>query len=189
MDWDVFVIGGPSGVGKSQSGYPLARHFDVCITEVDDLFCAVGALTTPAQQPSLHFWRTHPEELDSAPERILRIHLATCRAMAPSIASVIENHIETGMPVVLEGDYVLPELVSRYSHRVKAVFLIEHDPEQIITNLRSREPANGHQRKRAEVSVLFSRWLEKECSHFGIATVTARPWETVIQRVIAAANA
>jgi len=58
MDWDVFVVAGPSGVGKSRLSYPLARYFGVPITEVDDLFRAVEAATTPNQQPSLHFWRT-----------------------------------------------------------------------------------------------------------------------------------
>ena len=48
MDWDVFVIAGPSGVGKSRLSYPLARRFDVPIVEADDLFRAVEAATTPA---------------------------------------------------------------------------------------------------------------------------------------------
>jgi len=188
MDWDVFVVAGPSGVGKSRLSYPLARYFGVPITEVDDLFRAVEAATTPDQQPSLHFWRTHPEEAESAPERILKIHLDTCLAMTPSIAAVIDNHIETGMPVVMEGDYVLPELIARYAHRVNAVFLIESDPGQIERNLRSREPDQAHQRKRAEVSFLHGRWLEDECARFGLTCVPARPWEDVLQRVIAATS-
>jgi 2-phosphoglycerate kinase len=160
----------------------------VPIVEVDDLFRAIEAATTPDQQPLLHFWQTHPEELDSTPERILETHLNTCRAMGPSIASVIYNHIETGMPVVMDGDYVLPELIAAYSDRVKSVFLIESDPEQIVRNLLSREPDEGNQRKRAEVSVLFGDWLRRECSRSGLISAPARPWATVLDRVIAVAR-
>jgi 2-phosphoglycerate kinase len=186
--WDVLVVAGPSGVGKSQVSYPLARHFGVSIVEVDDLFHAVEAATTPDQQPLLHFWQTHPEELESTPERILDIHLNTCRAMGPSIASVIENHIETAMPIVLDGDYVLPEVAAAYPDRVKSVFLIEDSPVQIVRNLLSREPNEGNQRKRADVSVLFGHWLRGECSRFGLVSISARPWTTILQRVIAVAS-
>ena len=180
----MFVVAGPSGVGKTEVSYPLARHFGVAIAEVDDLFHAVEAATTPEQHPALHFWQTHPEEVGSAPERILEIHLNTCRALAPSVASVIENHIQTKMPVVLDGDYVLPELVAGYPNRVKSVFLFEDDPDQIVSNLRAREPDGGYHRKRAEVSVLFGRWLQRECTQLGLVSTAARPWETVLQRVV-----
>jgi 2-phosphoglycerate kinase len=183
-DWDVFVVAGPSGVGKSEVSYPLAQYFGVSIVEVDDLFHAIEAATTPDQQPSLHFWQTHPEALESTPDRILSNHLDTCRAMGPSIAAVIENHIRTAIPVVLDGDYVLPELVAAYRDRVKSVFLIEDSPEQIVGNLLSREPDEGIQRKRADVSVLFGQWLRRECSRFGLVSIPVRPWATTVQRVI-----
>lgn len=188
VDWDLFVIAGPSGVGKSRVSYPLARHFGVAVAEVDDLFHAVEAATTPNQHPALHYWRTHPEALELAPRRILDIHLDTCRAMGPPISAVIRNHIDTAAPVVLDGDYVLPELVAAYPQRVKSVFLMEEDPQQIVRNLRSREPGAGDQRKRAEVSVLFGRWLQQECVRLGLVSLPTRPWETVLQRVIAAAQ-
>jgi 2-phosphoglycerate kinase len=187
QDWDAFVVAGPSGVGKSQISYPLARHLGVSIAEVDDLFHAVEAATVPDQQPLIHFWRTHPEELESTPERILDIHLNICRAMAPSIASVIQNHVETSMPLVLEGDYILPELVAAFPERVRSVFLIEDSAEQITRNFLSREPNGGFQRKRAEVSVLFGHWLQSECARFGLVSLPVRPWETIVQRVIATA--
>ena len=34
--WHVLLICGASGVGKTRVSYPLARHFGVGITEVDD---------------------------------------------------------------------------------------------------------------------------------------------------------
>lgn len=35
--WDVLLIGGASGAGRSSLSYPLARHFGVTVTEIDGL--------------------------------------------------------------------------------------------------------------------------------------------------------
>ena len=184
-DWDVFAIAGPSGVGKSSVSYPLARRYGVAMTEVDDLFHAVEALTTPAQQPAIHYWRTHPEAVELPPERILELQLNVSRAMSPAIATVIDNHIETRMPVVLDGDYILPELIAEYSNRVKAVFLYEDDEDHIVKNFLLREPDEGQQRKRAQVSWLLGRWLRDECERLGLAAIPSRPGETLVERAIA----
>jgi 2-phosphoglycerate kinase len=184
-DWDVFVVAGPSGVGKSSVSYPLARHFDVAMTEVDDLVHAVEALTTPADQPEIHYWRTHPEAgLQLPAENVLEIHLDICRKLAPAIGSVIDNHIETGIPIVLDGDYILPESIAHYSERVSAVFVYEDDEDQIVENYILREPDEGRQRKRARVSWLFGRWLREECERLGLSAIPSRPWKTVIERAI-----
>ena len=36
--WDVLIIGGPSGAGKTSTSYPLARRFGIAITEIDDMY-------------------------------------------------------------------------------------------------------------------------------------------------------
>ena len=58
--WQVLLLGGPSGTGKTAVSYRLARHFGIGITEVDDFQVLLERMTTPEQQPALHFWRTHP---------------------------------------------------------------------------------------------------------------------------------
>ena len=185
-DWDVFAIAGPSGVGKTQISYPLARHFNVAISEIDDFFCVAETLTTPAEQPAIHYWRTHPEAVNYPPQRIVELQLDVSRSMSPAIASVIENHIETRMPVILDGDFILPELIVEYSDRVKAVFLYEDDEEQIVKNFLLREPDEGTQRKRAHVSWLFGQWLREECERHGLSAIPSRPWKTVVERTLAA---
>ena len=70
--WDVLLIGGGSGTGKTSIGYRLAHHYGVGITEfVDDVVEAVKAMTTPDQQPTLHYWDTHPEPMSWTPQRIV----------------------------------------------------------------------------------------------------------------------
>lgn len=160
------------------------------MTEVDDLVHAVEALTTSAEQPTIHYWKTHPEAgLQLPSEKILEIHLDISRKLAPAIASVIDNHIETKMPVVLDGDYILPELIAQYSDRVKAIFLYEDDEDQIVKNYLWREPDQREQRKRAQVSWLLGRWLHDECERLGLAAIPSRPWETVVERAIAGIEA
>lgn len=182
---EIIAIAGPSGVGKSGASYPLARHLGIPIVEVDDLFHAVEALTTPAQQPLIHFWQTHPEAAGLPAEEILAQHIEVCRALSPAIAAVIDNHIRTRMPIVLEGDYILPELAAEYPNQVKAVFLYEEDPDQIVRNFLNREPAQGEQHKRAQVSALFGTWLRAECKRLDLVALPSRPWDTTVERIIA----
>jgi 2-phosphoglycerate kinase len=191
--WDVLLVGGASGTGKSSLAYPLARRYGIPVLEIDDIVCALQAMTTPAQQPELFYWQTHPEALDAPPDEIARQGIALAAALEPALAAVVGNHLETDMPVVIEGDFLRPEftILDRYGDepadkRVRAVFVVEPDVDQIVANYTAREPHNGDQRKRAEVSVAWSRWLEAEAARHGVRTVSARPWHDIIARTEAA---
>ncbi len=54
--------------------------------------------------------------------------------------------------VVLEGDYLVPELQAAFGDAVRAVVLDEPDVERLVDNYRAREPGNGEQRYRAQVT-------------------------------------
>jgi 2-phosphoglycerate kinase len=101
----VLLLGGASGTGKSELGYPVARRFGTPIVEVDDLVLAVQRMTTPAQQPMLHYWETHPDAGNLPVPRIVELQIAVAEALRPALEAVIGNHLETGTPVVIEGDY------------------------------------------------------------------------------------
>ena len=51
--WQVLLIGGASGAGKTSVSYRLAHHFNVGITEVDDFQVILERMTTPSS--SLNF--------------------------------------------------------------------------------------------------------------------------------------
>ncbi len=53
--WHVLLSGGASGVGKTQIGYRLARHYGVGLTEVDDFQVILQAMTSPDDFPEFHF--------------------------------------------------------------------------------------------------------------------------------------
>ena len=187
--WDVLLIGGPSGVGKTSVSYRIAQGHAVGITEVDDLFIAVESMTTPEQQPEVHYWRTTPDAAQQSIAKILDIHLRLCDALQPMLVNVIENHLETNVPVVLDGDFMLPSLLAnpwQHAGVVKGVFLFETDENQYLMNYATREPDAGQQQKRAAVSHRFGGWLLAECERLGVAAVPARPWDTLIERIEAA---
>ncbi|MGW5741535.1 hypothetical protein [Amycolatopsis sp. NPDC003861] len=195
-DWRVLLLGGASGTGKSRLSYPLARRYEVPIVEVDDLVLAVQRMTTPAQQPLVHYWDTHPDAGSLPVPRVLELQIAVAEALQPALEAVIGNHLETGTPVVIEGDYLLPALAAQDSFagqaaggRVRAVFLHEPDPGRLVANYLEREPDEGEQRSRAQVSARYGDWLAARAGELGIPVLTARPWATALDRLCALLDA
>ncbi|MGV9328770.1 hypothetical protein [Streptosporangium sandarakinum] len=191
--WDVLLICGASGTGKTRVSYPLARLHGVPIVEVDDLVEALLVMTTPEQQPLLHHWRTHPEDGRLPADDIADLQIAIAEALLPAVEAVVANHLETGTPVVIEGDYLLPGLAVRESFagipadgRVAAVVLHEPDEAQIAANYLSREPGHGDQRARARASARYGARLAALAAEAGVPVVPARPWPDVLPRVTAA---
>lgn len=190
--WDVLLIGGASGVGKTSVSYRLAQHFGVGLTEVDDFQVILEHMTTPEQQPILHYWRTLPDGTQLTPEDIVIHTLKVCAVMAPAIEAVIANHLESNTPVALEGDFLLPDLAVRTAYidqanagRVRGLWIDEDDEAQLVQNYLQREPDAGAQTYRARVSFLYGQHLKTEAERLGVTVVPARPWETVFERCLA----
>jgi 2-phosphoglycerate kinase len=191
--WQILLLGGASGVGKTSVSYRLAHHLGIGLTEVDDFQVVLEKLTTPEQLPLLHFWRTHRSEYSRWTEEAQLAHfIRVCAEIfSPALEAVIANHLETSTPVVLEGDFILPALATlpRYEDipangRVKAMFIYEDDEAQIARNYGTRE--GTEQPKRARSSWLFGQWLRQECARLAIPSLPARPWETLLERALAA---
>jgi 2-phosphoglycerate kinase len=193
--WQVLLLGGASGVGKTSVSYRLARHYGVGLTEVDDFQVVLEGMTTPDQQPVLHRWRTHPEGMQRLDEEArLAYTLRYSAVMAEALELVIANHLESRRPLVLEGDFILPSLAVRSSYgdipaggQVRAVFLYEGDEAQLRRNYLLRE--GREQSGRARASWRHSEWLRREAERLRLPAVPARPWDTVLARVVAAVDA
>jgi 2-phosphoglycerate kinase len=189
--WDVLLMGGPSGTGKSIVSGEVARYFEVNITEVDDISLAVRKMTTPEQQPILHYWDTRTEETEFSPQSILELTVSVGRVLLPALAAVALDHLDCRTATVMEGDYLLPELVPLLSEhdpdlskRVRCVFLYEPDETQLVRNYSSREPTQEAQTYRAHVSWLYGQWLKAECERLGLPALSPRPWETLLPRIL-----
>ncbi len=98
----------------------------------------------------------------------------------PGVRAVIDNHLDTRMPVVIEGDFLDPALADGFDDRVRAV-VIDDDEDQILANYALREPEAGRQAGRAAVSAEWSRWYATNSGQALI--IHARPWDTLLARV------
>jgi 2-phosphoglycerate kinase len=187
----VLLLGGASGTGKTRLSYQLAPVLGMNVTEVDDFQVVLERMTTPEQQPALHFWRTHPDPGSLSAEEIQEQGLLILEMMMPALEAVIENHLEAETPIILEGDFIHPSLAVRDAFgeqqnggRVRGIFLYESHEDQVIRNLLEREPAIGPQPVRARVSVLRADWLRGVCDELMIPAVPARPWDTLLERAL-----
>ena len=188
--WEVLLIGGASGVGKTHVSYRLAQHFGVGITEIDDFQVILERMTTPEQQPVMHFFRTDPGQFFALDEEQKLAHaIDYAEAMAEPLEYVIANHLDGGAPIVLEGDFLLPSLAARSDYdgipaagRVRAVIVYEDDESQIGRNYLARE--GEPQPERARASWRYSEWLHREAERLGVPRLAARPWDTVFERAL-----
>jgi len=182
--WTVLLIGGASGVGKSSISYPLSRCYDIGITEVDDFQVILEKMTTPEEQPAIHFWNTHSEEIERmTPDERLQIIINYADAMTRALELVVMNHLESNAPIILEGDFISPSLATNFreNERVRSIFITESSEEQILQNYQLRE--NSLQLDRAHQSWRYSEWIKAECAKNGIPAIEARPWKSVLRRV------
>jgi 2-phosphoglycerate kinase len=182
----VVLLAGASGVGKTQLSYRLARNLYAALVEVDDLVVAAQALTTPQTHPALHHWLQH-DSREMTTSEIVDGQISFAGAMQPALRAVIDNHLETETPVVIEGDYIVP---GAFAHpAVRTALVVEDDLDQLVTNYRLREPDLGDQRIRAEASLAYGRWLAEQAGASGVPVVPARPWSTAFERLTAALDA
>lgn len=191
--WHILLIGGASGVGKTQVSYPLAHHFGVGITQIDDFQVVLERMTSPAQYPVVHLFRTDPVAFFALDDDgKLEVAIAYSTVMADALEAVIGNHLDGEPPALFEGDFLLPSLAVREEYggiaaagRVSGLIVYD-DEEQIARNYLARE--GEPQPDRARWSWNHSEWLRREAERLGVPTLAARPWDTVLQRALVLAR-
>ena len=187
-NWDILIIGGASGSGKTSISRPLTRHYGIDLVRVDDFQVLLEAMTTSETIPALHYWTKNPnwrsEGVRNAVDKMIDIG----RALIPGLAAVINDHISENIPMILEGDFILPEFVaSMRNERIKSVFIHEQSKEQIMQNYFQRE--GKQQTFRAEVSHTYGNWLAGECDIHDIPVLQSRPWDSLLERAFSAIDA
>ncbi|MFJ8430893.1 AAA family ATPase [Kitasatospora sp. NPDC094019] len=195
--WELVLLGGASGVGKSVAAARIAGATGAFVVEFDDVVAALQELTTAAQHPALHHFDGPgaPEQPEEAwpPGRVLELQIATAEALEPAVLGVVRNRLTVPVPAVIEGDYLTPAACARAvalgratGRDVRAVFLHEGDADRITANYAEREPASGPQTGRAEVGARYSHWLAQQARRHALPVVDCRPWSTLADRLDAA---
>lgn len=188
--WDILLIGGASGVGKSRVAAQLAAEAGGFVVEFDDVVGAVEAMTTAEQHPAVHHFDGIPDTGLLTVEHVLNLQVATARALEPAVLGVVRNRLTVDVPALVEGDYLTPAAAVEAiregrtaGRRVRAVFLHEEDPDRITANYAAREPEFGEQTHRAQVSAAYSRWLGDQARLHALPVVACRPWDTLAARI------
>ncbi|MFI2611203.1 AAA family ATPase [Kitasatospora sp. NPDC018619] len=193
VPWDVLLIGGASGLGKSRAAAHLSALHGAFVVEFDDVVAALQAATTADSHPGLHHFDAL-DDPDALPaDRVLELQIATARALDDALLGVVRNRLTVDVPAIVEGDYLTPGAAARAAaeaagqgRRVRAVFLHEDDPRSIGANYADREPASGPQPERAAVSARYSGWLADGARAHALPVVDCRPYATLPERLAAA---
>ncbi len=183
-NWTVLFIGGASGMGKSSVAYELAHFYNVNVIEADDICQAVKAMTTRENFPAIHYWSTGINWMDIGVSGNVKWLIDVSKEMLPALKAIVENHIEADVPVIIEGDFIHPQLtVSFENPKVKSIYINEPDKNQILQNYLARE-GGKLQHFRADISNEYGNWLADICGKLGIKVIGSRPWDTVVNRII-----
>ena len=194
-DWRVFLIRGHSSAGKTTAANRIGLSLGVPWMMVDDLRLAFqrARVRLPNGTDALyfdhkpHFWRRRPEEQCDA-------LIAIGEVMSAPLEVVIENHVDQSIPIVIEGDGIVPSLLSRppvveRAAAVRTVFLIEPEESEVLASILARGRAvegrtEEEVRDEARARWLHGQWLAKEAARYDLPIMGPRPWETLVERLI-----
>lgn len=201
--WRVLLIGGNSGSGKTIISQALASRFDRPLLLVDDFRMVIQQMSTPAEQPGIHYFLVHPTIWQKPPEALCDGFITVGNALTRPLSVVIAHHVfvESAGPAILEGDGILPALAAQrnfanmhfspavVTNEVRSLFLIESDEEIILRNMRQRGRGFEHfspkeQETLVRASKLYGQWLRRQADHYGLPVIEARPWETLLERAL-----
>jgi 2-phosphoglycerate kinase len=201
IDWTVLLIGGPSGIGKTIAAKQIGLHFGASWLQVDDLRLAFQrshvAFPFAEETAALYFFEETPDVWKMPPERLCNGLIAVGQALSPALEVVIENHVDTAVPIVIEGDGILPSLFARspvhertIKGQVRAVFLFEPEEDVLLANIVARNRGNTGRTEadlqtEARAKWLYGQWLAHEAHRYGLPVLEARPWSTLVERMIA----
>ena len=185
-DWTVLIIGGASGTGKSTMAYKIADYYRISVLEFDDIHRTVKTLVKKLNYEKNQYLAIHDLNGHNwkslGVERNVNWLIKVSKEMSEFLYELVERHVEENVPVIIEGDFIVPEIIKPIlSSKVKSIFVLEGDNNQIVNNFQSRE-GGEKQNFRAEISVSYNNFLEKSCKEFNILTLESRPWDNIIER-------
>lgn len=92
--------------------------------EVDDICQAIKAMTTSEILPAIHYWSSGINWMDIGVSGNVKWLIDVSKEMIPGINAIVENHIETDVPVIIEGDFIHPEFAASFENqKVKSVYI------------------------------------------------------------------
>ena len=201
--WTVLAILGPSGVGKSMAAEVIARARGKTWVQVDDLRLALQASDTERSSGTLdrlHSFTRDPKIWTRPPGALKELLIDVARLMVPAVRIVIDSHIATAVPAVIEGDGILPALSNDpvlrphvAAGRLRFCCVVPETVDELLVNARARGRGFGdltadEQIRLAEMNVAFGQWLAVEAERYSVPVVRSRPLATLAQRIVEAVS-
>jgi 2-phosphoglycerate kinase len=208
LSWRVLLVGGASGVGKTVAAQVLARRLGVSTLLVDDVCMAIQRVTTPDQRPEL-FYFLQPAVWQQPLEELLAGFIGVAQALTPALEAIIAHHVGVSSvdPIILEGDGIFPALAATsvlhqllfsnnsmpLGENMRAVYVDEPDEAELLSHMLERgrgfdASPSDEQRRIAHVCWRYGQWLTSEAVTRGVPVVSARPFASLPDRLLAAAN-
>lgn len=181
----VYVLGGPSSVGKTTAAATIAGRLGAAHLQVDTLARA-------AQNPRVGF----PAEADGVwtlpAAQVCALLIQKGEALAQHLDATIVECASSWPITLLEGEGVHPRLARRHgSDRVRFAFVVEPDQAVLFATLATRSarfralpPAQQH--TVAATNRRYGQWLRQQAQQWGQPWIQARPWATLPDRLIEA---
>lgn len=194
--WTVLLVGGNAGSGKTTAARDIALALGVPLTHIDDVRLALQAATTAQSHPDLHVFAGDPNVWERSSRDLLECFLAVGRAVGDALAPVIAHHAYNDLPLILEGDGLLPSFAAQGAYdgyptdRVRAVFLVE--PDEAVLRQRAVDRGRGFaarspaaQAAEVRLSATFATWLSHEARRHELAVLPSQPADTTVRRLLA----
>jgi 2-phosphoglycerate kinase len=194
-DWQILLIGGGTGTGKTRLSEELARHFDVRVVEGDILRWAVEAAVAEGVDPDLHVFRdTSMWELpwQDILERSMRLAVRMCRINEAVLA---RQHYVKG-PLILEAFWITPEFARQgvydgveMAAEVRSLFLYEPDVEVLRERIYGRDGERGlpsDQPSRLAMFYEHNLLMKQRAEALSLPILESWPFETLLDRALAA---
>jgi 2-phosphoglycerate kinase len=195
----VWLVGGPSSVGKTTVARQLAFRHKMSCLHIDDLRLALQRNQAVAEHDTasttLGFFECTPDVWSQSTTVLRDAFIKIGRALAPSLEIVILNHLAIDESIVIDGDGLLPELLDSLElqtalgqGQIRIAYVLPDSSEIIRKNLNARgwgEPDVPKSQVDAMVASKFEygQWLREECMKRGFHIVPPLPYSTLIDRI------
>jgi 2-phosphoglycerate kinase len=168
--------------------------------QVDDLRLALqySQVTLPERTDQLYWFERTPEHWMRPVGEVRQAFIDVAAVMAHAVRTVIDSHVVTGTPMVIEGDGIHPSLAAdpvlspwRSRGNVRFCCITSAGTDELADNMVRRGRGNhldDHARveRMARANFAFNHWLAAESRSHGIPVVQSQPFASLAGRILAA---